>query len=60
MARRYRAKYAELQKIIDRPPAKTTAIGKTVTDPDTGEIVRDQQVVVAAVREQIKIEGEFR
>lgn len=60
IAKRYQAKYAELQAIIDHPPAKTTAIGKTVVDPETNEVIRDFAVVVASVREQLKIEAAYR
>jgi hypothetical protein len=51
---------ATLAKIISSPPAKTTAIGKTVTDPDTGETVRDMSVVVAALRERRQVGESYR
>ncbi len=51
---------AELARIIANPPAKTTAIGKTVTDPDTGLIVRDQQVVVASIRARLAVGESYR
>jgi hypothetical protein len=51
---------ATLAKIISSPPAKTTAIGKTVTDPDTGEIVRDMSVVVASLRERRMVGESYR
>ena len=58
--RQLKEKYSDLQKVVSRPPAKTTAIGKTVTDPDTGETVRDMSVYVAAVREQRLLTAEMR
>jgi hypothetical protein len=51
---------ATLAGIIARPPAKTTAIGKTVTDPDTGETIRDMTVVVAALRERRQVGESYR
>ena len=58
--RQLKEKYADLQKVVRFPPAKTTAIGKTVTDPDSGETVRDMSVYVAAAREQRLVLGELR
>ena len=55
-----RSKYSELQRIVNRPPAKTTAIGKTVTDPDSGETIRDMSVTVQASREQRMLLSELR
>jgi len=49
-----------LAGIIASPPAKTTAIGKTVTDPDTGLIVRDMSAVIAAVRERRQVGESYR
>lgn len=51
---------ATLAGIIASPPARTTAIGKTVTDPDTGATVRDMSVVVAAVRERRQVGESYR
>jgi len=51
---------ATLAGIIAAPPARTTAIGKTVTDPDTGATVRDMSVVVAAVRERRMLGESYR
>lgn len=51
---------ATLAKIIATPPAKTTAIGKTVADPDTGETIRDMSVVVAALRERRQVGESYR
>ena len=51
---------AVLGGIIASPPAKTTAIGKTVTDPDTGETVRDMSVVVADLRERRQVGESYR
>ena len=51
---------AELSRIIASPPAKTTAIGKTVVDPDTGAIVRDQQVVVSSIRARLAVGESYR
>lgn len=59
-ARKFRAKWNELQAIIDNPPAKTTAIGRVVTDPDNGKIVRDMNAVIAAVKQQTHILAEYR
>jgi hypothetical protein len=57
---RLEAMDAELSRIIASPPAKTTAIGKTVVDPDTGEIVRDQQVVVSSIRARLAVGESYR
>ena len=46
---------AVLANIVAHPPAKTTAIGKTVIDPDTGETVRDMAQVIAAIRERRQV-----
>ena len=51
---------AVLADIVARPPAKTTAIGKTVVDPDTGETVRDMTAVIAAVRERRQVGESYR
>lgn len=49
-----------LAGIIASPPARTTAIGKTVVDPDTGLIVRDMTAVIAAVRERRQVGESYR
>ena len=51
---------AVLADIVAHPPAKTTAIGKTVIDPDTGETVRDMTAVIAAVRERRQVGESYR
>ena len=51
---------AVLADIVAHPPAKTTAIGKTVIDPDTGETVRDMTAVIAAVRERRQVGESLR
>jgi hypothetical protein len=51
---------AVLAEIVAHPPAKTTAIGKTVVDPDTGETVREMTAVIAAVRERRQVGESYR
>jgi hypothetical protein len=43
---------AELSRIIEHPPLKTTAIGKVVLDPRTGEYVVDKTVIISAIKER--------
>jgi hypothetical protein len=49
-----------LADIITSPPLKTTAIGRVMTDPDTGEPVRDMGAVISAIRERRQIGESLR
>ena len=44
------AKAAE--KVVNSPPPRSSAIGKVVVHPETGEIIVDESVRVAAIRER--------
>ena len=52
-------KYHDLEGVARKPPAQHSAIGKIIYD-ETGEVVRNESVRVAAVREQRMLIGEMR
>jgi hypothetical protein len=51
---------SRLSDIITSPPLKTTAIGRVMTDPETGEPVRDMGAVIATIRERRQIGESLR
>ena len=57
--RELRRKYHDLEGVARKPPARRSAIGKIIYD-ETGEVVRNESVRVAAVREQRMLIGEMR
>jgi len=59
IASRLRQKWDELQRIVDRPPEQHSAIGKIVVGSD-GEPVINASAVIGAIREQLKIEQQYR
>jgi hypothetical protein len=52
-------KYHDLEGVARKPPAQHSAIGKIIYD-ETGEVVRNESVRVAAVREQRQLLREMR
>ena len=59
IATRLRQKWDELQRIVDRPPEQHSAIGKVVVGSD-GRPVINATAVIGAIREQLKIETQYR
>lgn len=51
---------SRLSDLITSPPLKTTAIGRVLTDPETGEPVRDMGAAIAAIRERRQIGESLR
>ena len=60
IAQTMRAKFNELQAIIDSPPLKVSAMARPTPDPRTGGYVTDQSVVVRCIAEQNRIAREYR
>ena len=57
--RELRRKYHDLEGVARKPPAQHSAIGKIIFD-EHGEVVRNESVRVAAVREQRMLIKELR